>query len=152
MCELYILDARLAKNAAIEDLVRITAIPAGAEITGRSQIDDNTIQINSQHPNPNNPFPYNHSLTLAIHGFDALTLEGLKSDDLTTTALTKNIDVNHITREAKFNYASDFAIYDANGKRLRVHRNTDIISIDTLDQGDYMILDADEKAYKLEIQ
>lgn len=153
MCELYLLDARLAQNADIDDLVRVTAIPAGAEITGGVQIDDNTILINSQHPNPNNPFPYNHSLTIAIHGFDGLTVDGLKTNNEGTSSnMTGQVDVNHITREATFTYESDFAIYDSNGKRKSVHRNTNVVSIDKLEKGEYLILDADEKAYKIEIQ
>jgi secreted PhoX family phosphatase len=42
LCELYLLPVE-ARNADVDELVRITAIPAGAEITGGIQIDENTI-------------------------------------------------------------------------------------------------------------
>jgi secreted PhoX family phosphatase len=146
MCELFLLDARI-KNATVNDLVRVTAIPRGAEVTGAVQIDANTVLFNSQHPNPNNPFPYNHSLTMAIYGFEGVTLDGLKNGSDET-----GLKVNQVSRQVHMNAKSDYAIYDGEGKRKKVYRNTDQFSIADLEAGKYMVLSADDKAYELIVQ
>jgi hypothetical protein len=150
LCELYILDVRNIP-AETEDLVRITAVPAGAEVTGAIQVDSNTILMNSQHPNSNLPFPYNHSLTMAVYGFEDIKLEclaGPSEGDLTE----KGMSVNEVTREVTFDEVSDYAIYDEFGKRLSVHRNTQLINIDKLNAGIYYIQNADRELFELEVQ
>lgn len=72
MCEIYALDMDI-QNPTIDDLIRISAVPVGAEITGAQQTSDGkTLLVNSQHPSSANPFPFNNSLTYAIHGWDKL--------------------------------------------------------------------------------
>lgn len=147
MCELYLLPVS-NMNATTDDLVRITAIPAGAEITGAIQIDDNTILVNSQHPNADNPFPYNHSLTMAIHGWADVTVESL-------TGPQDNMETIHISETARTIYleeATDCAIYNEAGRRIRVYRNVAQIDASSLDAGTYYIIEADEDAFKLIIE
>ena len=46
-------------------------VPRGAEVTGACVTpDQKSILLNAQHPDYTNPFPYNHSITYAIHGLD----------------------------------------------------------------------------------
>ncbi|MEZ4934358.1 MAG: hypothetical protein R2788_19805 [Saprospiraceae bacterium] len=35
-----------------------------------------------QHPSTSNPFPYNHSLTVAINGFDNVSYDNFRNDNL----------------------------------------------------------------------
>ncbi|MEL6194935.1 MAG: T9SS type A sorting domain-containing protein, partial [Bacteroidota bacterium] len=69
-CEFFLLDLNI-ENPTIDDLTRIAAVPAGAEVTGAVQVDANTILVNSQHPRTDNPEPFNNSLTMALHGLEA---------------------------------------------------------------------------------
>ncbi len=72
-CEVYLLDIRKAKNATAKDLIKISMVPRGAEVTGACVTpDQKSILLNAQHPEYTNPFPYNHSITYAIHGLDLL--------------------------------------------------------------------------------
>ncbi|MEL6625112.1 MAG: alkaline phosphatase PhoX [Bacteroidota bacterium] len=87
-CELWALDMDLAEDAIAQaqamgkpiieaispsDLIRISTTPIGSEVTGAQQTSDGkTLLVNSQHPSTSNPFPFNNSLTYAIHGWDKL--------------------------------------------------------------------------------
>ncbi|MEO0338429.1 MAG: alkaline phosphatase PhoX [Bacteroidota bacterium] len=150
LCELYLLDAT-AKDAPVDDLVRVTAIPAGAEITGAIQIDDNTVLVNSQHPNANNPFPFNHSLTMAIHGFANVTTSAFETPGAIELEELK-IYPNPTTREIFLNEVTDFAIYNMNGQRLKVFRNTNQANVADLTPGTYLIVTAKKQSYKIVVQ
>ncbi len=150
LCELFLLDVR-KRTASVDDLIRVSAIPAGAEITGAIQIDDNTILVNSQHPNADNPFPYNHSLTVAIHGFADISLDELKGNTEKAQG-AEGLIVNQITREIKLPIKSDVAIYDSEGKRVKVIRKTDTVRMDNLERGDYYVRNAQDKVFKFTLQ
>lgn len=149
LCELYLLDASI-KYATVDDLIRITAIPAGAEITGAIQIDPNTILVNSQHPNADLAFPYNHSLTVAIHGFADLTTSSFDVPDLEADGIS--IFPNPTTRELHLSDATDFAIYDTNGKRIKVVRNQNQVDVSRFTPGTYYIRFADLSTIKFIVQ
>ncbi|MEM6316526.1 MAG: T9SS type A sorting domain-containing protein [Bacteroidota bacterium] len=161
LCELYLLSTEIM-DATIDDLVRITAIPAGAEITGAIQISPNTILVNAQHPSADNPFPYNHSLTMAIHGFAGLETEDLIDPELETPDLFINNDnnpsdeirvfPNPTTREIFLNEATDFAIYNNQGKRLGVYRSKAQANVSHLAPGSYYIQVADKGTLKFVVQ
>jgi secreted PhoX family phosphatase len=162
LCELYLLSTEIM-DATIDDLVRISAIPAGAEITGAIQVSPNTILVNAQHPNANNPFPYNHSLTMAIHGFENLKTADLINPELEeiTESILKNdnqksdlINVypNPTTRDIFLSEATDFAIYNNNGQRLRVYRNKNQANVSDLTPGTYYIQIADKGIHKFIVQ
>jgi secreted PhoX family phosphatase len=75
-CEVYLLPIKKAKDATADDLIRISAVPRGAEVTGASVTPDGrSLLLNVQHPDFSNSFPYNHSLLYAIHGFDKIKFE-----------------------------------------------------------------------------
>lgn len=153
MCELYLLSTDLAKDASVDDLVRVTAIPSGAEITGAIQIDDNTVLVNAQHPNSNNPFPYNHSVTMAIHGFANATVT---TDLIEAPEVAKANDLvvypNPTTREVYLSKTTDFAVYNANGQRLKVYRNANHADMANFAAGTYYIITADKESYKIIVQ
>ena len=151
LCELYLLAADNAKDASVDDLVRITAIPAGAEITGAIQIDDNTILVNSQHPNANNPFPYNHSVTMAIHGFASANVT---TDLIEAPEAAKSLTVypNPTTREVFLSETTDFALYNVNGQRLKVYRNANHADLGNFAAGTYYIITAKKESYKIIVQ
>lgn len=160
MCELYLLSTEI-QYADVEDLVRITAVPAGAEITGAIQISPNTILVNAQHPSADNPFPYNHSLTMAIHGFENLKTEDLVEPEMEeVTELQVNESVsdqvavfpNPTTRDIFINQTTDFAIYNNSGQRLKVFRNTNRANVGDLASGTYYLKIADKGAYKFVVQ
>jgi secreted PhoX family phosphatase len=149
LCELYLLSTE-QMDATIDDLIRITAVPAGAEITGAIQVNNNTILVNAQHPNANNPFPYNHSLTMAIHGFADLKRQQLQSPDFETAK--QNIIPNSITRELQFEEATDFAIYNEAGKRLKVFRNRKTANIADLKPGTYFVQKTNKELTKFVVE
>ena len=84
---------------------------------------------------------------MAIHGFEGVTLDGLKNggDD-------QKIQINSISRTAHMPSKQDYAVYNSSGKRISVYRNVNQFSIDDLTQGSYYVLDADGNNYELVIQ
>lgn len=150
-CEAFLLDLSIA-NPTVDNLIRITAVPRGAEITGaRPTPDGKSLLINSQHPSVNNPFPFNHSLTFALHGFDKLTVTDLQNPNFEETE-TLLVYPNPTRRVVFFNRAVDVAIYDVNGKRIRVERNTNELNVSDLAAGMYFIRTSEGETKKLIIQ
>jgi secreted PhoX family phosphatase len=150
-CEFYVLDMSI-ENPTIDDLVRIAITPFGSEVTGAvATPDGKTVLINSQHPSSANPFPYNHSLTFALTGWDKL---------LTTTSLTPEfteedtfqVFPNPAARMVFFNQATDVALYDMNGQRMQVYRNVNQIDISAMPAGTYFLQTAEGVVKKLVIQ
>ncbi len=151
LCEMYILDLSIAEPT-IDDLIRISAIPAGAEITGGIMTSDGaSLLVNSQHPNVDNPFPYNHSLTFAIHGFDELTTTSLRQPDFGDE---EGIQVfpNPTSRTLHLSENSDFAIYNMQGQRINVFRNVNEADVSHLTPGQYFIRTEDQQTLKFIVQ
>lgn len=140
MCELYLL--RIPEengSASVDDLIRITATPLGAEITGAMPTPDGkSLLVNSQHPSGANPFPWNHSLTFAIHGFDALVVSNL-TDPTVEDEETFGLFPNPTLQEVTLNTTQDVAMYNAAGQRLRVYRNVSRIDVSQLPAGMYYL-------------
>lgn len=164
MCELYLLDATL-ENPTHDDLIRITAIPAGAEITGAIQTPDGvSLLVNSQHPSSNNPFPWNHSLTFAIHGFDRVKVEDLNSSAVAAQASKSKSNLksnesspftvfpNPTTRQVFLSEATDVAIYDVRGQRIKVARNTKQVDVSDFTPGAYFIQNANGDLVQLIVE
>ena len=158
-CEMYLLDLSI-DNPTIDDLIRITVGPAGSEVTGAIQSPDGkSLLVNMQHPRSDNPFPYNHSLTIAINGFD-------KINDFVPDTPQNHVDPNSIsrqkdsfqifpnptTRRVNFNRITDVAIYDVNGKRVLVKQGVQTIDVSHLSTGSYFIKNGDGELLKLIIQ
>lgn len=152
-CELFLLDAT---NPAptVKDLIRITAVPHGAEITGATSTPSGkAILVNSQHPESNdmvNDYPYNHSLTVAISGFEGIVQAATAPQEFSTEGFT--VYPNPVARELHLNKVTDVAIYDNLGKRVLVARNTDVINISSLASGSYIVLSKDNEAQKIIIE
>lgn len=151
LCEMFLLDMDI-QNPTTQDLIRISAVPAGAEITGAiATPDGKTILVNSQHPSSSNPFPYNNSLTFAITGWDEAIITGvfdkpeLKEDGF-------KVWPNPASREIELNKISDVAIYDVTGKRIRVERQVKFINVSNLDRGTYFLRNAEGETKKLVIE
>lgn len=148
-CELYMLDMSL--NApSIDNLIRISMTPLGAEITGVcASPDGKTIFVNSQHPSSTNPYPYNNSLTYAITGWASVP-----NNIAPPTEDTAEFDLypNPTSREVYFNKVSDIAIYDATGQLIRVERQVRQINVEQLAPGTYYIQNAEGAAKALIIQ
>lgn len=138
LCELYLLDLSV-ENPTVDDLIRITATPFGAEITGACPTPDGkSLLVNSQHPSSTNPFPFNHSLTFVIHGFDELTVTDLKEpefDDVDAFQLYPNPTLQTVY----FNVETDIALFNEAGQRLRVYRNVNQIDVSQLPAGTYYL-------------
>jgi len=67
--ELYFLDMSI-KNPTVKDLMRFAVAPYGSETTGVIFTPDGKSMImNIQHPDRNNPAPFNKSCTILIEGF-----------------------------------------------------------------------------------
>lgn len=160
LCEVYLLDLSI-QNPTVDDLIRLTAIPAGAEVTGGIQTPDGkSLLLNVQHPRTDNPFPYNHSLTFAIHGFDQVSYDNLQNRNsiadperpVADGASPFSIYPNPTTRTVFLNKMTDVAIYDASGKRVLVKRNTMEVEVGHLNTGVYFLQNAEGETIKLQIQ
>lgn len=150
ICELFLLDLTIA-NPTLNDLQRITFTPLGAEITGAvGTPDGKTLLVNSQHPAGSHPFPDNHSHTYAITGFDKNTIGLGDAPEFTGNGF--QIYPNPATRELHFNKKTDVAIYDMNGKRLRVYRDVETVNVFDLAAGTYFVRNAEGETQKLIIQ
>lgn len=141
-CEMFLLDMTKT-NPTVDDLIRLAVIPQGAEVTGAIGIDEKTILLNSQHPSTSNPFPYNNSLTLALHGVDEAVKQGLffstGVENIQNSEAGFLIYPNPATREIRFNKTTDVAIYNISGQRIRVARNVNYVLVNDLDAGTYFV-------------
>ncbi|MBP6184339.1 MAG: DUF839 domain-containing protein [Saprospiraceae bacterium] len=151
ICESFLLN--LAKtNPTIDDLIRLTATPRGAEVTGAVMTPDGkSLLLNCQHPNSNLAFPFNHSLTFAIHGFDQLTVTGLQDPEFDQNSGFQ-IYPNPTTRRVHMNKVTDAALYNESGQRVRVFRNTDQFDVFGINPGTYFVQSAEGEITKLIIQ
>lgn len=150
-CEVYLLNLAL-ENTTVDDLIRLTAVPAGAEVTGGIMTPDGkSLLLNSQHPINTNPFPFNHSLTFAIHGFDEITVNGLDTPDVPESELF-SIYPNPTTRIVYLNAAQDVALYNAAGQRVRVYRNVNEFDVSDLPAGSYFVQSESGAVQQLIIQ
>ena len=166
-CEVYLLDLRL-DAPTVDDLIRITAVPQGAEVTGAMPTPDGkSLLLNVQHPYSGNPFPFNHSLTFAIHGFDQLNVSQVDPDDNplqarelgfgfdgdleTTGAFTVSPDPT--TRTIHFTGgAHDVAVYDADGQRVLERQGVTQVDVSTLAAGTYFVRNGVGETVRLVVQ
>lgn len=148
-CETYLLDMSI-QNPTYNDLIRITASAPGAEITGATMIDDNTMLINCQHPSTSNTFPYNNSLTYAITGFKANATSIVNTLNKNDEAFT--IYPNPTSREIHFNTTTDVAIYNSLGVRIKVARDVNMLNIEELTPGAYFIRNAQGQTQKFIVE
>lgn len=151
-CEAYMLDLSIA-NPTLDDLVRIAVVPMGAEITGAwGTPDGKTLLINCQHPSSNNPFPYNHSLTFAITGWDQAVTTGLFNQPAFEEGDDFKMFPNPVSRELRFERPMDVALYNIQGQRINVFRNTDRIDVSQMVPGVYFVRNMEGKTKKLIIE
>jgi hypothetical protein len=139
-------------NPTVNDLIRLTTVPRGAEVTGACPTPDGkSLLLNSQHSSVRNAFPYNHSFTFAIHGFDKLKTTALQDPEIEKSNELK-LYPNPTRRVVFMNKTVDAAIYDLSGKRIRVVRNTNELDVADLAAGTYFVQTADGEVKKLVIQ
>lgn len=152
VCEMYLLDVRKAYDAKVSDLIRISAIPAGAEVTGCAMTPDGkSLLVNSQHPSVTNPFPFNHSLTYAIHGFDQIKITNLQEPDQEVLKSMK-IYPNPTTREIFLDKEINFAIYSLEGRRIKTFAKTQNAYVGDLTPGTYFLQTESGETYKFIVQ
>lgn len=153
MCEMYILDMEV-ENPTVDDLIRLTQTPRGAEITGACPTaDGKSVLVNSQHPDGSNPYPYNNSLTFAITGFDnPNALATLSNEDFERNSDVFSIYPNPTERIVYLSKATDLALYDITGKRIAVYRDVKSIDISGLHTGTYLLKTKEGFAKKLIIK
>jgi hypothetical protein len=149
LCELFLYDMS-DPNPALSKLMKITAVPTGAEITGAVQITNDILLVNSQHPSTSNPFPYNNSLTFAIIGFSKSTVGMAEEPKFEGEGF--QVYPNPASRTLNFNELSDVAIYDLNGRRLEVYRNVEKIDVSHLAPAVYFVQNAKGDVQRLIIQ
>jgi hypothetical protein len=149
MCELYLLPLSV-DSATVDDLIRLTATPVGAEITGAQPTPDGkSILVNSQHPSNANPFPFNHSLTFAIHGFDDLETTALAPPPIGERDAPFTLYPNPTLQTVFLNEAQDVALYNLSGQRLRVYRGVKQIDVSGYPAGTYFVRSAEGQVIKL---
>lgn len=150
ICELFLLDLTIA-NPTLNDLIKISATPAGAEVTGATATPDGkTLFINAQHPATTNPYPYNNSLTMAIHGWENAVTANDEPIFENTNAF--QIWPNPTAQEITLNDITDVAIYNAQGVRVRVYRDVKQINVSDLSSGIYYVSNKKGETLKLVIE
>lgn len=152
-CEIFFLDLSI-ENPTVDDLQRISVVANGAEVTGAVAFPNGkTILLNSQHPELSediNNYPFNHSLTVAISGFDGVITSLPDMTEEEGTGL--RIHPNPTTREIILNKVTDVAIYDVMGKRVKVARNTKVVNVSGLTPGKYIVQTIEGETTSLIIQ
>jgi hypothetical protein len=149
ICESFLLDMDIP-NPTFNDLVRFSACPPGAEITGAIALDSKTMLINSQHPSTTNTFPYNNSLTYAISGWDGVPTA--LSEIKRAGTPTFSVYPNPVARELNLDKVMDVAIYDLSGKRLSVHRDVKTVDVTNLSSGIYIIMNEKGESLKFVVE
>lgn len=148
-CELYLFDMA-DMTPTVSDLMRISVVPRGAEVTGAiATPDGKTMFVNSQHPSASNPFPYNYSLTYAITGWDQMINS---ISNLPTLEDDYDFFPNPVARTLYFKKVGDFAIYNVQGRRLEVHRQVNQIDVAHFEAGVYFIQNEKGITKKLIVQ
>lgn len=151
ICEVFLLDLSVS-DPTLDDLKRIVVTPIGAEVTGATGTPDGkTLLVNSQHPSTNNPYPYNHSITLAITGWDQLS-SGLLEKPQFSDSEEFQVYPNPATRLIYLNKVMDVAIYNITGERVKVYRNVSQIDVAGYDKGTYFVRSEDGNTKKIIIQ
>ncbi len=162
-CEVFLLDLAIEKPT-LDDLIRLTAVPRGAEVTGACPTPDGkSLLLNVQHPNTSNPFPYNHSLTFAIHGFDKVRVPAKPAKGAQNTPQVPVSDVaetvgfslypNPATRIVELNGTHDVAVYNAaTGQRLIVRQQVSRLDVSELAAGAYLVTNEEGKTIRLVVQ
>jgi secreted PhoX family phosphatase len=151
VCESFLLDMSIT-NPTFSNLVRVSACPPGAEITGGIALDSKTFLFNSQHPDGGNTYPYNNSLTYAISGWDGIptSLEDFFNSKKDGNAFTAY--PNPVATELHLNKVSDVAIYDMTGKRVKVLRDVQVINVSDLTPGAYFIMNTEGEKIKVIVE
>ncbi len=159
-CEVFLLDLAI-EEPTLDDLIRLTAVPRGAEVTGACPTPDGkSLLLNVQHPNSANPFPYNHSLTFAIHGFDKVRIPA-KGANTGAQAFQPEVSEtvgfslypNPATRIVELNGTHDVAIYNAaTGQRLQVRQQVSRLDVSDLAAGAYLVTNEEGKTIRLVVQ
>ena len=139
------------QNPTFNNLIRISATPVGAEITGATMMPGGkTMLINSQHPATTNSGIYANSLTYAITGWDALVSS--ISDPAFSDEKAFQVWPNPVSRELNFNEVSDVALFNVNGQLVRVFRNTQVADVAGIQPGIYFLKNAKGDVVKLIIE
>jgi hypothetical protein len=150
-CELFVLD--MEKEATIDNLVRVGIVPVGAEVTGACPTPDGkNLLVNSQHPATYNEYPYNNSLTFVLTGWDEFINTSVQEEGVVSGGNDFGIFPNPTTREIRFNVVTDAALYDVQGKRLKVVTNTDMMDVREFGPGTYFVKNAAGDVQKLIIE
>jgi secreted PhoX family phosphatase len=147
-CELFIYDMA-DQTPEVSDLVRVSVVPQGAEVTGACATPDGkTILVNSQHPSSANPFPYNYSLTYALTGWESVisTIKEVQEEN------DYDFFPNPVSRTVYFKSLGDYAIYNAAGQRVGVYRQVNQIDVSALATGVYFIQNEEGVTKKLVVQ
>ncbi|MBR9860712.1 DUF839 domain-containing protein [bacterium] len=149
--EIYILDVTGDKPGVtynVSQLRRFLVGPKGCETTGgRFTPDGSTYFVNIQHPASDNKAPFNHSVTLAVTGYQTIFDQSHFSSQ---TASIDDLDVNEFNvypnpaaRELHFSKTVDVALYNSQGQKLKVQREVNTMDISDLAAGTYYLITAD---------
>ncbi|MBC8125270.1 MAG: DUF839 domain-containing protein [Candidatus Kapabacteria bacterium] len=151
-CEAWLLD--MSKPATIDNLYRLAISPYGSEVTGFASFDDgNTVLINIQHPDnvTISDAAAKNSLTFALSGLKQL-VSSIDKDDQERPQGSVGVFPNPTSSQLNFSEATDAALYDATGARVRVVRNATTVDIADLAAGVYYIRTANGATQQVVIQ
>jgi secreted PhoX family phosphatase len=141
LCEIYLLDITgdvAGKSYEVSDLVRFAAGPKGCEVTGgRFTPDGSTFFFNVQHPDANNAYPFNHSVTIAVSGFEDYVSS---ISDVKTASSDFAVWPNPVAQQLNLSQVTDVRLFEVgSGKLVRVARNTNRVDVSDLPAGMYIM-------------
>jgi hypothetical protein len=151
-CEAWLLD--MSKAPTIDNLYRLAISQYGSEITGFATYDDgNVVLMNSQHPDnvTISDAAAKNSLTFAITGLKQL-VSSIDNDGETPAAPGVRVFPNPTSSQVQFSEATDAALYDATGARVRVVREATSMDIADLASGVYYVRFVDGTTRQIVIQ
>ncbi len=153
-CEMFLLPLSVT-SPTVNDLIRITAVPHGAEVTGATPTPSGkTILFNVQHPNSSemvNEYPFTHSVTIAVRGFEGV-LTALKNEKDNRAAKHVAIYPNPVARTLHLEKAIDLAIYDVRGNRVLVARDAKTVDVEGLAPGAYVLVTGANETIKFIVE
>lgn len=152
--EIYFLDISGDASGTtyqVSDLLRFMAGPDGCETTGgRFTPDGLTYFVNIQHPSSASNAPFNHSVTMAVTGFEDYISS---TPDFETNSLELSVWPNPVSRELRINKVTDLRLIElGSGRVVKVQRNANYLDVSNIAPGTYILQTIEGEAQKVIVQ
>jgi secreted PhoX family phosphatase len=153
--EIYFLDISgdaTGKAYQVSDLHRFLVGPKSCETTGgRFTPDGMTYFVNIQHPSSGNTAPFNHSVTIAVTGFDEYLTSGMEPNF--DEGSNFQVWPNPVSGYLFMNKTTDVRVINlASGAVVKVNRGVESIDISDLSPGTYAVQTVEGDVQRIVVQ